>query len=246
MSDRVKTASWGLAVYTGTRVVGAVLESASLASTIAQAVLAEWGTGRLGVTWNDPDVYRDPPTATDMAKRAARGAVAGLVPAAAVIGLLVATRGVMLERSAASAASLGVAIVGAAVTSMRDELILHGVVVRVMSQEKAWMQAVACGVTSGAAALGEKGSLRTVVVQALLGVVFGALWSRDKGAWMAWGAHTAWLLGTSLLLSGGFFSATNAATAWGGGNAGPLGGDAAILALVPFAVAAVASVRKPT
>ena len=246
MSDRVKTASWGLAVYAGTRVIGSVLESASLASTIAQAVLAEWGTGRLGVTWSDPDVYRDPPTATEMAKRAARGAVAGLVPAAAVVALLVATHGVILERSAATAASLGVAIVGAAVTSMRDELVLHGVIFRMMLGEKAWMKAIACGVTSGAAAIGEKASVRAVVVQALLGVVFGALWGRDKGAWMAWGAHTAWLMGTSLVLAGGFYSASNAATSWGGGNAGPLGGDAAILALIPFAIVAVASGRKTT
>ena len=113
-----------------------------------------------------------------------------------------------------------------------------------LGENRAWLKALACGLTSGAAALGEKGSIRTVLVQAFLGVLFGSLWTRDKGAWMAWGAHTAWLLVTTLVLAGGFFSATNAANSWGGGNAGPLGSDAAVLALLPFAMIAILTSRR--
>ena len=44
-------------------------------------------------------------------------------------------------------------------------------------------------------------------------------------------------------MQGGLFESRVAATSWGGGDAGPLGGTAAILALLPLALGALAGVR---
>ena len=79
-------------------------------------------------------------------------------------------------------------------------------------------------------------------------MVFGALWVRDRGAWPAWGAHTAWLFATSFLMQGGIFEARVLSGSWGGGDAGPLGGTAALIALLPLAAGALAGtarVRRP-
>ena len=79
-----------------------------------------------------------------------------------------------------------------------------------------------------------------------LGIVFGALWVRDRGAWAAWGAHTAWLFATSGLMQGGLFEAHVAANPWGGAEHGPLGGHAAVIALLPLVVGAlVGAARTP-
>ena len=59
-------------------------------------------------------------------------------------------------------------------------------------------------------------------------------------AWPAWGAHTAWLFATSALMQGGIFEAHVASGGWGGADFGPLGGLAAVVALLPIAMGALA------
>jgi hypothetical protein len=78
-----------------------------------------------------------------------------------------------------------------------------------------------------------------VFVAALLGVVFGALWVHDGGAWRPWAAHAGFRFATGTLLSGGVVHSRLADNPWGGGAAGILGGTAAAVALAPVAVAAL-------
>jgi hypothetical protein len=240
-----RVALWGLAILGGTRIVALLLESASMPSAVGQAVLAEWGTGRLGVAWSDP---KSPmPTTGSIARRAGLGAAIGIVAAAVVVGFLAATQAVLLERVSPSTSGVVVALVTAGLYAMRDELLLHGLVLRALvSAPSPVLKVVACGITSAAAAYGELGatSPRAVIVQGLLGVIFGALWVRDRGAWPAWGAHTAWLFTTSFLMQGGIFESRVASSAWGGGDAGPLGGTAAVVALLPLAFGALAGARS--
>lgn len=245
-----RIAIWGIAIYGGSRIAALLLETASLPAAVAQAVIAEYGVGRLGVAWSDPTAAV--PTARMIARRAAIGAAIGVVVAAAVVGFLASTRAVLLERAHPAASMIVVAMVTAGLYAMRDELLLHGLVVRALvSVDVPIAKVLACGMTSAAAAYGEIGASapRTVVVQALLGMIFGALWVRDRGAWPAWGAHTAWLFTTSALMQGGIFEARVGSSAWGGGDAGPLGGTAAIIALLPLAAGALvgsARARRPS
>lgn len=240
-----RVALWGMGIFAGTRIVALLLESASLPSAVAQAVIAEWGVGRLGVAWSDPKA--PVPTGAAIARRAGLGAAIGVVSAGMVVAFLASTQAVLLERVTPATSGIIVALVTAGLYAMRDELLLHGLVVRALvTVESPLVKVLACGVTSAAAAYGELGGSapRAVVVQGLLGIVFGALWVRDRGAWPAWGAHTAWLFTTSFLMQGGLFESRVAATSWGGGDAGPLGGTAAILALLPLALGALAGSRR--
>jgi hypothetical protein len=241
-----RVAGWGLAIYVGTRIAALLLESVSLPAATVQAVMAEFGAGFLGVGWSDP---KQPiPTAAAVARRAGVGAAIGVVAAAVVVGFLATTQAILLERSDPAIAAIVVALVTSGLFAMRDELLLHGIVIRALvSVEAPILKVVACGLTSAAAAYGELGAAATpgaVIVQGLLGIIFGALWVRDRGAWAAWGSHTAWLFTTSLLMQGGIFESRVNANAWGGGDAGPLGGMAALIALLPLAAGAIAGAAR--
>jgi hypothetical protein len=235
----LRVAAWGLAVYAGAQLVGSAFQALSMAAIVGQAILAEWGLGRLGVTWSDP--MAPLPDGTTLAKRAAKGIGAGLLVAGFVTAAVVGTRGAILDPGDGTLAVLAIGLLTSAVVAVRDELLLHGLTLRVLiSVPSPLPRALACGVASAAAALGDVGAApQTVVAHFLLGVIFGSLWIRDRGAWMAWGAHTAFLFLTGTLLHGGLFDIKVAANAWGGGDAGLLGGYAAVAALVPCAILAV-------
>lgn len=241
----VRTAAWGLALYTATRIIAMVAASASMASAVAQAVAAEYGAGRLGVAWSDP--LQPLPTGAQMARRAGIGAALGAAAAVALAIVASVTRAAIFEKPEATSVSLvGVGLVTAALTAMRDELVLHGVLLRALtSVESAVARALACGVTSAASALGDPSTTpRLAVAHFLLGTALGTLWIRDRGAWMAWGAHLAFLFVTGTVLGGGAFSMKNAANAWGGADAGILGGTVALVVLAPIAILALSRVRR--
>lgn len=241
-----RVAFWGIVIFAGTRIAALLLESMSMPAAVAQAVIAEWGVGRLGVAWSDPT--QPVPTTGAIARRAGIGAGVGVIAAAIVVGFLVTTRAVIVERAQPAGGMIVVALVTAALYAMRDELLLHGIVMRALvSVDAPVLKVVACGVTSAAAAYGEIGpsAPMAVVAQGLLGIVFGSLWVRDRGAWPAWGAHTAWLFATALLMQGGIFEAKVASTSWGGADAGPLGGTAAVIALLPLAAGALVGSARP-
>ena len=243
-----RIAAWGVAIFLGTRIAALLLDSLSLPAAVAQAVVAEWGVGRVGVAWTDPKTPL--PTTAMIAKRAGMGAAVGIVTAAVVVGFLATTGAIRLEHAHPAGGAIVVGLVTAGLYAMRDELLFHGLVLRALvSVDMPVAKVLACGVTSAAAAYGEVGpsSPYAIAVQGLLGMVFGALWVRDRGAWPAWGAHTAWLFTTSALM-GGFYEARVAGTAWGGGDTGSLGGMAAVVALLPIAAGALigsARARRP-
>ncbi|MDB5217075.1 MAG: hypothetical protein JWO86_5002 [Myxococcaceae bacterium] len=244
-----RVAVGGIAIYGAARIAALLLQSMSMPAAVAQAVIAEWGAGRLGVAWSDPT--QPMPTTGSIARRAGIGAAVGVIAAGVVVGFLATTRAVILERSSPAASAIIVALITAGFYAMRDELLLHGLVVRALvSVQSSVIKVIACGLTSAAAAYGEIGASAptAIAVQGLLGMVFGALWVRDRGAWPAWGAHTAWLFATSFLMQGGIFEARVLTGSWGGGDAGPLGGTAALIALLPLAAGALAGsarVRRP-
>ena len=241
---RLDVAAWALALAVGCRAIEIFLEAQSLATAVGQAVLVEWGAARLGVGWSDPAVTT---TSGTIARRAGIGAAAGLGAAALVFVTLLATRGVTVERVAHVELSiLGIGLVTAGLHAWRDELLLHGLALRALGTSVPPVaRVVACGVTSAGAALGRSdASARTVFAAALLGLVFGMFWVRDRGAWQPWAAHASfrWTIGT--LLSGGLVHSRLADDAWAGGNAGWLGGTAAVVALTPLAVTSVLSAAR--
>jgi hypothetical protein len=236
----IAVAGWGLAIYAGTRIAGILLDSFSMASFVAQAVIAEWGVAQLGVTWSDPEA--EPPSSEAILKRALIGAGIGAVLAGLVTAFLVTTHAVSLSRGASAGAVSFVvtSIITAGLVAMRDELVLHGVTLRALDKAApALLRVLACGVMSAAAGFGEGLPVRGVLARGLFGAIAGALWVRDRGAWLPWGASTAWLVTTDLFLHGGVYEAHASASTWAGDAAGPLAGSAAVVALLPFAAGAI-------
>lgn len=240
-NDRLRfdVAAWGLGLYAGARVIQIVLEAQSMAAAVGQAVLAEWGTSRLGVVWSPPDA---PSSTAATFRRVGIGAAIGVGLAVLALVFPLATRSATVERVAGVELSvLGIGLLTAVLSAWRDELIQHGVVLRALPDAApAPLRVVACGVVSAGAALGRSdATARAVFVAFLLGVVAGALWVKDRGAWQPWAATAATRFTIGTLLSGGVVQVRLVEDAWTGGSAGLLGGTAATLALAPPAIAAV-------
>jgi hypothetical protein len=231
-----RTATQGLAFYAGVSFVGAYFAQNATAAAVLQAVLAEWGAGRLGITWSDP--LAKAPTVRAIVRRALRGASIALTGAVALLGFALVTKAARLEPNAPSLVPILVGLVVPAFVAMRDELLLRGLVLRVLPAETPRaLSLLACGLSQVAATIGADDASRgaaTLVTAGLGGVVLGALWRRDRGAWMAWGAHTAWSWASGPLAHGGLVDVRASLTPWGGGDQGLGAGWAAVTALVPM------------
>jgi hypothetical protein len=243
-ASSIGAAAWGLVMFAGCRLIEIFLEAQSMAMAVGQVVLVEWGSARLGILWSAPDSET---TGLKAARRAALGAAFGLAASLVLFAVLAASHALSTQGvTNVEAAVLVLGFASAALGAWRDELLLHGVTLRALGgpAEKDFAGAVgkilACGVTSAGAALGRSdATARTVFSAALLGVLFGALWLRDRGAWQPWAANTAFRFVTGTLLSGGLVHGRLADNAWAGGSAGMLGGTAATVALAPVAVLAL-------
>jgi len=240
-------AAFGLLIFTACRFLEIFLEAQATASAVGQAVLVEWGTSRLGVVWTSPDQKADTKTTI---RRGSIGVGIGFAIAAVLVLVLVASNGAELEGVAQlSLPVLVIGLVSAGLHAWRDELLLHGVTLRALGMfeknegartNQDIFRVIACGVTSAGAALGRSdASARSIVVATVLGIAFGALWVRDRGAWMPWGAHTAFRFATDTLIAGGIVQARLTPSAWSGGDAGVFAGTAAVVALLPVATAAI-------
>ena len=232
--------AWGLSLYAGCRAIDIFLEAQALAAAVGQAVLVEWGSARLGVSWSEPSRAT---TTAAIARRALLGAAIGAGMAATLFAILVASKGVTTETvTQVEPSVLAIGFITAALHAWRDELLLHGITLRALEGASigAPGRVLACGITSAGAALGRSdATARTVFAAFLLGIVLGALWVRDRGAWQPWAAHAAFRWTTGTVLAGGLVHSRLATNAWAGGSDGVLGGTAATIALVPVALLAM-------
>lgn len=191
----------GTILYGAARFAGAFLAQYGVAAAIVQTVIAEWGCGRLGIAWSDP--HAKTPTAKDVALRGLRGAGMGLTAAALVAGVALATHAAILAPNVPAPV---VALIGAVVPAFlaaRDELLQRGIVLRVLTGTPAWARLAACGLADVAAAYGDGAIAPPVLCAAFFGgVAYGALWLRDRGAWLAWGAHAAFGWASTSLATG--------------------------------------------
>ena len=233
-----RTVWWGLVLYGGVQLVGAYLVQNATGAAALQAVLSEFGAGRIAIAWSDP--LADPPTAKVIVRRALRGVGLGFGTAIALISLAVLTGGATVGLGAASIAQLLVGAMIAALLAVRDELLLRGVALRAFEGATKVPTALAIsGLVAAASHWGTTGSAPLETLSAgVLGVAFAALWIRDRGAWMAWGAHTAWTWTMGAATHGGIIDVRASAGRWGGGDAGLEAGIAAGCVLVATAVVA--------
>jgi hypothetical protein len=98
LRDRARVVLWGVAILGVVQGAAQLLAQNHTGAVIAQVVVLEFGTGRLGVAWSDP--LAPLPTGGDMARRAFRGAALGLAAAVVLTGASVMFRTASLERGA--------------------------------------------------------------------------------------------------------------------------------------------------
>lgn len=244
LAESAKLCAWSLAIYAAMALAASYLSKNAMASLVAQAVIAEWGAGRLGVAWSDPNA----PVATgsQIAKRALRGAGLGLAAAALVVAFALVTRGATVAANTPAPVAIAMGLIAPGLVAMREELVFRGLVLRVLGSVRSpGAKIVATGLASAAGALGASHvGLPEVLAAGLVGAAFGALWIRERGAWMAWGAHAAWLWATGTLVSGGLVDVRAAKTAWAGGDFGIASGYPAVVVLGAIAVVGIATSRR--
>jgi hypothetical protein len=115
---------------------------------------------------------------------------------------------------------LAVGLVIALLRAVRDELFLRGIVLRATAGLwPAWAALATCGAAATAARYGLDGAIGPVlVVEALRGIALAAIWMKDRGAWMAVAANTAWTWALGSVVRGGivdvrFATASDSGTA---------------------------------
>src|SRR5262249_21331374 len=107
------------------------------------------------------------------------------------------------------------------------------------------MKLVVCGLASGAAAYGEGVVSPAGMAAATLGgAACGALWLQDRGAWVAWSAHAAFLWACTTLGRGALLDVRAAPNVWGGGDAWLGSGGSAVLSMAIVCAASIAVGRR--
>ena len=230
LAEARKVVGWGLVFWGAAQLATAVFAGNATALVAVQAALAEWGAGRVGLAWSDP--LAPVPTWRDLARRAGKGAALGGGAAALVVLAALALHAATLAAPSPAAGPLAVGLVIALLTAVRDELFLRGLVLRATAALlPSGLALAACGAAAAAARWGADGVLGlAVAVEAVRGVAMGAIWMRDRGAWMAVGASAAWTWALGSLVRGGLLDVRFATE-----------GDAGLPALLVLAVGAVAA-----
>jgi hypothetical protein len=248
LRDAGKIVGWGLVLYAAVQLVGSKLSTRSVGALALQMVLAEWGAGRLGVSWSDPTA--DIPTLRAILVRVMRGAAFGFGAAAAVIAFAFAARGLVWRPNTPVVSELALSLATACLLAARDELLLRGIPLR------AFRHACPLGalllVCGGAGAAAEYGILSAtgtldaarVAAAGLLAVTLAALWLVDRGGWLAFGAHAAWTFTTGGAIRGGLLDLRSTGGRFGGGDGGLSESLAALLMLALLSALALAIIPR--
>ena len=191
LADCAKVVVWGLVFWGAVQAAAAGLEKNAVALIVVQAGIAEWGAARMAIPWSDPRAAV--PAWSAVARRIATGSAFGVGCAVLVAAIAVATRAAVVAAGEPAIGALLVGLFVAALGAVRDELLLRGVVVRATRLLPVGGTLIACGLAAAAARLGTDGAITLALVpEALRGAALGALWVRDRGAWMACATNAAW------------------------------------------------------
>lgn len=240
-----RVAALGGLLFFATSLLGALLANMPLAALVAQAVAAEWGMGRLGLSWSDP--LATEPTAKDIATRMGKGALLGLAPAAVVLEWLHLTHTCEILPSSFAWSSLALGLLSATLTAVRDQILLVGLARRVLIHvDSALPRMLAAGALFAARSYSqETATMPEVVASFCFGAFGAAIFQRDRSAYGAVGMNIGWLLATEVLFHGALLEARTLPSLLSGGDAGMGRGVAAAVVLGLCAIAAWRAPRRP-
>ena len=203
LPDAAKVAGWGMVFWAATQLAANVFARNATAAVAVQAALAEWGAGRMAISWSDP--LAPMPTWQQIARRAGKGAALGVGVAVLAVGAALAGGAAVVAERTFGVGLLGIGLLVALLSAVRDELLVRGVVLRATRGLLPWWASLlACGACAAAARFGLEGTLGLgLAIEGLRGVALGALWVRDRGAWMAIAANAGWTWTLGSLAHGG-------------------------------------------
>jgi len=245
LGTRAKIAAEAIAFYTGTHLVGAALAENASASAIVQAVIAEWAAGRIGIHWTAPSPTR---AAAAIPARVGLGAAVGFGGALLAVVIALLTKGATFHGARVSLLTLFISLISAMCFAVKTELLVHGVVVRLMRGVRNPIPTLLAGGLASTAAIffGSGATSFDWAIAFAWGVVCTSMWVVFEGAWEAWGAHTSFLFASTCIFGGGMFDIRAQATSWGGGERGLFGGGAALVAVSLLAALAFLLAKKRT
>ncbi len=203
MREAAKVVGWGLVLWAGVQLAALIFTRNATAAVAVQAALAEWGAGRLAIAWSDPNAPAPPWSA--IGARAGRGAAMGAAAAALVVVIALVSHHATRASSPPALGLLAVGLIVSVLAAVRDELLLRGVVLRATNGPlPTWAAVGVCGAAAAAARFGVEGAVGLALAgEAIKGIVLGGLWVRDRGAWMAVAANTAWTWAMGSVVGGG-------------------------------------------
>ena len=207
LTDSAKTVAWGLVFWSAVQLAETVFGRNAFGMVAVQATLAEWGAGRMSVAWSDP--LAPMPSWAAVRRRVGRGLLFGSTAAAAVVLVALATHGATATGVSPQFGLLVMGLLVSTLASVRDELLLRGVVLRAMRGVlPPWAALLVCGAAAAAAYFGvERAVGLGLAVEGLRGIALGALWMKDRGAWMACAANGAWAFVLDAVVRGGLIDA---------------------------------------
>ena len=220
LAGAARTAGADLGLWAGVQAAAwwPVLASRPMALAMLQAAWAEWGAGRLGITWSDP--LSPVSTTAQIARRVGVGAAAGGLAALAVVVVSLVAGSASFAGWGARWDVLLLGLLPALANTLRDELLERGIVLWALrAVMPPWASVLSCGAVAAAARYGVDGRCGpALVVEGLRGAALATLWIRDRGAWMAWAANATWTWTFGAVVLGGLadvrFSGEADATAW--------------------------------
>ncbi len=198
-------AAWLVGLAAMLSMVDQLLGPGSMGAAILGALAIDLLAKRAGVRWDHDELGIDSPR--HIVRRVATGAGVALVAGALAIGVAGAL-GWFHGHGPQISSALVFAAVRSTALAVRDELLFCGIPLAAAARARipaAFAQGFA-GLTSGAAIALVPGATPAAVALAVAsGWLFAVLWTRDRGAWAAVGAHAAWLMLLGSVIHGGLF-----------------------------------------
>lgn len=203
--DSAGVVGWMLAAYAALQIIVRVFAKSGMGTVAVQALAVELFGGKVDIAWSDP---ADAPVQSEkaIALRAARGAAAGFAVALLAFAVVYFHHATFLAgRASIAAAAFG--LITAGLLAVRDELLFRGFAIRAFKNVMpAPALLLVCALVAAAGRLADPAATTAdLVTSGALGAAFAAAWIFDRGAWMACGAHAAWIWSTSTLGRGVLF-----------------------------------------
>jgi hypothetical protein len=196
-------AAWLVGLAAGLSVLDRVIGPASLGTAIFGALGVDMAAERAGVRWSAG--APGPHTQKLAVQRLGAGAAAALVAWGLSLGPAAAL-GWFHAEGARPSPALVLAVLRASALGARNELLFRGIPLAAAARAGVPVAAaqVFAALVSGADIAMVPGVTPAAVALAVAsGWLSASLWTRDRGAWAAVGAHAAWMLLVGSVLHGG-------------------------------------------